>query len=44
MAVLGDSLVERWRGSLSIALCAIDGEHGAYAWLLWRLHSVPCEC
>jgi hypothetical protein len=41
MAVLGDCIVERRRGSISTALCTIDGEHWPYAWLLRRVHFVP---
>lgn len=44
MAILGDGLMERRRGSLPTSLCAIDGEYGSYAWLLWCLHFVPCKC
>lgn len=44
MVVLGDGLVERRRCTLPTTFCAVDGEHGSYAWLLWRLYIVSCKC
>lgn len=44
MVVLGDGFMERRRRSLPIAVCALDGEHGSYAWLLWCLFLVSRKC
>ena len=44
MAVLGNGLMERRRGSLPIALRALDGKHGSYARLLWSVYLVPRKC
>jgi hypothetical protein len=41
MAVLGDCVLERRRGSLPAAFRAVDGEHWPHAWLLWRIHLIP---
>lgn len=40
MAVLGNCVMERRRGSLPVALRSVDGEHWPHAWILWRIHLV----